>query len=243
LDTPSATPHPWEEEAANWIAWARTPGHDVFPRYAPTFFEEILPAPRGRTLEVGCGEGRVARMLRDHGHAVVAVDASPTLVRHAAAADPGGGAYAGADATMLPFADETFDLAVAYNVLQAMTREGDMAAAVREVARILRPGGAFCFCVAHPMTDAARPSDAAMGELVLTGSYFDRREVDEAVTKDGLRITFHGWTYTFEDYARALADAGFVIERLREPQPTGDGGNDRWRRLPLFLFVRARLAR
>lgn len=233
--------HPWEEEAANWLAWARTPRHDVFPRYAPAFFDDILPPPRGLTLEMGCGEGRVARRLREHGHRVVAVDASPTLVRHACTAD-GDSTYLEADATALPFAAETFEIAVAYNVLQAMTREGDMASAVREAARVLRPGGTFCFCVAHPITDAARPSDAAGGELVLTGSYFDRREVDETVEKDGLQITFHGWTYTLEDYARALEDAGFIIDRLREPAP-GDApgaGNDRWRRIPLFLFVRAR---
>jgi len=232
--------HPWEEEAARWVAWARTPGHDVFERYAPAFFEEVLPPRRGRTLEIGCGEGRVARMLRDHGHRVVAVEASPTLLRHAAEADPGG-AYVGGDATALPLAAASFDLAVAYNVLQAMTRESDMALAVREIARVLRPGAAFCFCVAHPITDAARPSEAAGGELVLTGSYFERREVDETVAKDGLRMTFHGWTYTLEDYARALEDAGFVIECLREPQPRGADALGRWRRLPLFLFVRARL--
>jgi hypothetical protein len=80
---------------------------------------------------------------------------------------------------------------------------------------------------------------------VLTGSYFDRREVDETVEKDGLRITFHGWTYTLEDYARALEDAGFIIDRLREPAPGAALGsaNERWRRIPLFLFVRARRVR
>ena len=54
---------PWEQEAENWVRWTRTPGHDVFPYFAPAFFDDIVPPPHGLTLEVGCGEGRVAREL------------------------------------------------------------------------------------------------------------------------------------------------------------------------------------
>jgi hypothetical protein len=110
---------------------------------------------------------------------------------------------------------------------------------------VLAPSGHFCFCVAHPMTDVGRMKDpSAGGELVISGSYFERRRVDETVTKGGLQMTFHGWTYTLEDYLRALEEAGFVIDRLREPLPTAEQAAERpdlagWRRVPLFLFVRA----
>lgn len=233
----------WEQEARNWIAWARRPGHDIFPRYAPSFFDGILPPAGGLTLEIGCGEGRVARALAARAHNVVALDASPTLARAAREADARS-AYLVADATALPFADATFQTVVAYNSLQAMTEFADMAQAVREAGRVLAPAGRFVLCVAHPMTDIGRMRTSAEGELVITGSYFERERVNETVTQGGLEMTFHGWTYTLEDYARALEEAGLLIERLREPVPTGEQAGQRpglegWRRVPLFLFVRA----
>jgi ubiquinone/menaquinone biosynthesis C-methylase UbiE len=99
----------WEDQADNWLAWARTPGHDAYWSYRDAFLP-LLPAPGRRTLEVGCGEGRVARDLTARGHRVVGLDASPTLLRHAAAADVGGW-YVHADASALPFEDAAFDLA------------------------------------------------------------------------------------------------------------------------------------
>jgi len=235
---------PWEDEASNWLAWARTPGHDVFPDFSPTFFDEIVPAAAGLTLEAGCGEGRVARELAARGHRVVGLDVSPTLARHAR--DAGAGpAYLAGDATALPFADATFQTVVAYNSLQTMRELDDMARAVREAGRVLRPGGCLCLCVAHPMTDVGRLEQPDGGEIVISGSYFERQRVADTVMRDGLQITFHGWTYTLENYMRALEGAGLLVERLREPRPGVEPtaatrhNLDRWRRVPMFLSIRA----
>jgi hypothetical protein len=59
-----------------------------------------------------------------------------------------------------------------------------------------------------------------------------------------LRITFRGWAYPLEAYGRALEEAGFVIESMREPPATDaavqrDPSERRWQRTPLFLFLRA----
>src|SRR5438105_15668398 len=78
----------WEEQAANWAAWARTPDFDAYWKYSPGFFE-LVPPPHGRTLEVGCGEGRVTRDLASLGHRVVAVDRVTTRIRPARDADAG----------------------------------------------------------------------------------------------------------------------------------------------------------
>ncbi len=237
------TQTPWEEEARNWVKWARTPDHDVFWYYARSFFDEIVPPAHGLTLEIGCGEGRVARQLASRAHNVVALDSSPTLVRFAREADAQS-AYLFADATKLPFADATFQTVVAYNSLQTMAMVLDMARAIREASRVLKPSGHFCLCVAHPMTDVGRvKAPSAAGELIISG-YFERQHVNETVTKDDMEMTFHGWTYTLEDYGRALQEAGFLIERVREPVPSAEQAKkspslQRWRRVPLFLSVRA----
>jgi ubiquinone/menaquinone biosynthesis C-methylase UbiE len=118
----------WEWQADRWLAWARTPGHDSYWLFRDSFFDAIVPAPGRLTLEVGCGEGRVARDLARLGHTVIALDASPTLVATAAAADPAG-RYLVADAAALPLGDESLDLVVTYNSLMDVA---DMPAAVQE---------------------------------------------------------------------------------------------------------------
>jgi ubiquinone/menaquinone biosynthesis C-methylase UbiE len=140
----------WEREAENWIRWARALGHDSYWYYSDSFFADIAPEPAERTLEVACGEGRVARDLACRGHRVTAIDASATLLRSAAAADPGG-RYALADAAALPFPDATFDLVVAYNSLMDVE---DMPGTVAEAARVLRTGGHLCISITHPVNDA-----------------------------------------------------------------------------------------
>src|SRR4051812_26781771 len=205
----------WERVAENWIAWARTPGHDAYWRYRDAFFA-LLPAP-GRALELGCGEGRVARDLTARGFGVAGVDSAPTLLQAAVDAHPQG-RYLLADATALPFGDDEFDLVVAYNSLMDIE---DMPAAVREAARVLAPGGAFCACVTHPFTDSTH-----------TGSYRAGAPFEGTFTRDGLTMTFRGWTYTLEAYALALEAAGLRIDALREPAPEP-------RELPMFLMWRA----
>ena len=231
----------WEREAPNWIAWARSSQRDAYWDYSPAFFELVPPA-RGRTLEVGCGEGRVARDLAARGHAVTGVDASPTLLAAAREAQAGA-EFVLVDAAALPFADESFDCVVAYNSLMDVD---DMPAAVREAARVLTPAGRFCVCVTHPLADAGRFAARQPGApFVIEGSYFGRRRFEQTFEHDGLRMTFHGWCYPLAEYARAFERAGLLIEALREPPApeaavTRDPSEERWRRLPMFLFLRLR---
>jgi SAM-dependent methyltransferase len=231
----------FEWQAGSWLRWARTPGHDAYWQYRNAFFDDILPAPGRLTLEVGCGEGRVARDLAARGHRVVALDASPTLLASAAAADPAG-RYLVADAAALPFDNGCFDLVVAYNSLMDVD---DMPAAVAEAARVLQPGRPLCVSVTHPTADAGRfQSTEPDAPFVIAGSYLGRHRVDEPFERDGLQMHFTGWRYPLEAYARALEDAGLLIDRLREPPAPATAltirpGYERWQRLPNFLHLRA----
>ena len=231
----------WEKEASNWAAWARRPGFDAYWKYAPAFFELVPPAAH-RTLEVGCGEGRVSRDLAARGHHITAVDVSPTLIRLARESDSRG-SYVRSDAAGLPFVSDSFDLVVFYNSLMDVD---DMYGSVREAARVLRAGGVLCACITHPMADAgnfaSRQGDA---HFIIEGSYLgERRWIDLEVERDGLRMHFKGWAYPLEGYFGALEQAGLMIEAVREPRVDDAtvqkySSEARWQRIPNFLMWRA----
>jgi ubiquinone/menaquinone biosynthesis C-methylase UbiE len=229
----------WDERASDWLAWARTPGHDSYWYYSAGFFDDIVPSPPAKVLEVGCGEGRVARDLASHNHSVVAMDSSRFLANEAREADPKS-AYLVGDGTLLPFRDARFDIVVSYNSLQDVD---DMPAAVGEAARVLRDSGRFCVCIVHPIRDAGSfASEAGDAPFSISDSYFEARTYEESIERDGLQMTFTSWRYSLEQYARALEDAGFLIERVREPLPDHaftDRRQDRSQRVPMFLFIRA----
>lgn len=228
----------WEHEAENWIRWVRTPGHDGYWWYRDLFFE-LVPAAGKATLELGCGEGRVARDLAHIGHSVTGVDASPTLLAAARQAHPEG-EYLLADAAAVPLPDASFDLAVAHNSLMDIE---NMVGAVSEAARLLAPGGRFCVAVTHPVADAGEWDEE--DRLVIAGSYLGRRRYEATFERDGLSITFRGWVYPLEGYCLALEDAGFLVEAVREPAiPDGlverrGPRAERWKRVPNFLYLRA----
>lgn len=226
----------WEHESSNWAAWARRPDFDAYWRYSQAFFE-LLPPSGGRALEVGCGEGRVSRDLAKRGYRVTGIDASPTLIRLATDADEQG-SYIRADAAALPLADESFDLVVFYNSLMDID---DMELSVHEAARVLRPGGAMCACVTHPIPDAGRyESGDPDARFIIEGTYLgERRWLAIETERDGLRMTFAGWAYPLTGYFGALERAGFVIQAVREPLSTQAGDDPQWRRIPLFLMWRA----
>jgi SAM-dependent methyltransferase len=227
----------WEAQAEAWVRWARKPGHDSYWLFHRDRFLELLPPPGWLTVDVGCGEGRLSRDLKELGHTVLAIDRSPTMVRYAREADPELDVREG-DATALPLEDGAADLVVSF--MSLMTTE-DLEAAVREAARVVAPEGSYCIAIVHPLNTAgaftSREDDA---EFVIEGSYFEHLRREIPVDRDGLQMTFLDEHRPLEQYFHALESAGLLVERLREiPDSSDDEGAARWRRVPLFLHIRA----
>jgi SAM-dependent methyltransferase len=227
----------WEEQAENWVRWARAPGHDSYWQFHRDEFRKLLPPPAGRALDVGCGEGRLPRDLKSWGYDVSGVDGSETMIRYAREADPFGD-YRVADAASLPFDDQAFELVTAFMSLHDID---DFQGALREIGRVLRPDGRLCAAITHPFQTAgqfdSRETDAP---FVISGSYFDERRVDaKPYLRGGLEMTFHSVHRPLQAYVDALSEVGLKVDRILEVPDVAAPIDDRWRRMPLFLDLRA----
>lgn len=106
-----------------------------FRRFITPILDEVANGKGNlRILDCGCGVGQNLPMLARHGRSV-GLELEPVA---AAAGREFGRPIACADITRIPFSDHAFDLAVSFDVLQVV--EPDVAA-VREMARVVRPGG------------------------------------------------------------------------------------------------------
>ncbi|MBF6071267.1 class I SAM-dependent methyltransferase [Nocardia farcinica] len=168
-----------------------------------------------RVLEIGCGSAPCARWLAGQGAHAVGLDLSMGMLRRGLAAMARGGprvplVQAGAEA--LPFADASFDAAC--SAFGAVPFVADSARVMREVARVLRPGGRWVFSVNHPMRWIF-PDDPGAAGLTATIPYFDRTpyvEVDAEGTP-----TYVEHHRTMGDRVREIVAAGLVLEDLIEP--------------------------
>jgi ubiquinone/menaquinone biosynthesis C-methylase UbiE len=221
----------WEEQAANWVRWARAPGHDTYWRFHREAFLSLVP-PAGRlTLDIGCGEGRVTRDLRKLAHRVIGIDPAPSMIAAAREADPDG-EYVQADAAELALREGEADLVTAFMSLMDMD---DLPAVVGELGRVLEPGGRLVAAVVHPMNSAGEFQEDGRFRI---DTYYERRHLTGTFERDGLVMTFHARHRILEDYSQALERAGFTFERFREIY---DEQAETWSRVPLFLdFVAVR---
>lgn len=225
----------WAGVAADWITWARTPGHDAFWAYRDAFAAFVGPGS-GPAADIGCGEGRQSRLLSELGYEVTACDPVAAMLDAARASDSAT-TYHQAPATALPLADGACGLTLLYNCL--MDIEAAEAALV-EAARVTAPDGRLILSIVHPVVDLR----AACQDRGLDGiDYFANRAFSAIAEDNGLQMHFSGWARPLGFYIAALNAAGLQITGFCEPPASRDPAYDRharWRRLPLFLWIEAK---
>jgi len=204
------------EQTAEWWQREFTDGAD--PEYA----EQILPlaaaqlAGARRVLDVGCGEGQIGRLVEAGGGHAIGID--PTWAQLSVAQQRGGGvAFTLAQAGRLPFADATFDAAVACLVFEHIT---DVDSAIAEVARVLEPGGRFIFFLNHPLLQT--PGSGWIDDHILMeqywriGPYLIEDTTMEEVDKGVVLPFVHR---PLSRYVNAMIANGLYLTHMEEPAP------------------------
>jgi SAM-dependent methyltransferase len=233
----------WDESAQAWIASQGDEG-DFGRRHVldgPMTARVAALAP-ATALDVGCGEGRFCRRLREMGVAAVGVDPTVALIERARALDPDGD-YRVGRAEALDFADAEFDLVVSYLSLIDIP---DIRAAIPEMARVLKPGGTLL--IANSTSFNTAGLGEGMGKSYDAGGRF-RYAIDGYLEErgywtawKGIRIVNHH--RPLETYMSLLLGAGLTLTWFAEPAPTGGDPAtvDRYRRAPWFHVMEWRKA-
>lgn len=124
-----------------------------------------LPEPPARVLDLGVGTGRELTALLDAGHAPTGVDISPAMLERCARRTRPVPLVLADFWRPLPFADASFDAVVAlHGTLAHSPDDAAVALLARELARLVRGGGAWVSEVPSPAWIDAAASETAGGE-------------------------------------------------------------------------------
>jgi SAM-dependent methyltransferase len=198
----------YDDHAEGFEAHARTAFWNA--HYDRPAVLSMLPDLDGRrVLDAGCGPGLYAEELVARGAAVVACDASAEMVRLARArlGDRSDIRVHDLNDPLDFVPPDSIDVVVCALVWHYVDNR---VGALREFLRVLRSDGTVVISCDHPTNAWLR----------LGGSYFDVGAKAEHWTS--LDVTFPSWRLPLTTLCGEFADAGFVIERLLEPQPAAD---------------------
>lgn len=177
---------------------------------------DLLGEGGGVCLEIGCGTGIHAALVRDLGWVPIGVDLSGGMLRHARGRLP----VARADAARLPLADGSVPAVVAVMVHTDMP---EYPAVLREVARVLAPGGVFVHVGVHPCFCGGFADRTDPDAVIVRPGYLDRHWTRQSWTDKGIRDKVGASHWPLPELLNAFLDAGLIPDRFTEggtPVPT-----------------------
>lgn len=178
----------------------------------------LVPVP-SRILDLGGGPGRYTIALAGLGHACQLVDLSPRLVREARervaaaglserAADP----MEGTATDLSHFSDDSFDAVLALGPFYHLVREPDRRMAMRECARVLRPGGILIAAFIPRLSGAADLIGRAAQSTGQVRAKTYRKALSEGVFENASDVGFQGGFYMEPSDAVTLAQAAGMAD-------------------------------
>ncbi len=246
----------WDDNANLWADHVRK-GWDAYREHFnnPAFFAFMGDLSGKTVLDAGCGEGYNTRLFARSGAWMMGVDISTRMIelaRQEEQREPLGIRYEVASFSDLGiFNDASFDVVVSS---MALMDGPDFEGAVKEIFRVLRPGGELMFSIIHPcfMTEGYGwiPDGHGNDVKITVSDYFARQSwvehwrFSQAPTPENVEpFAVPRFPRTLSDYLNALIEAGFVLKRIEEPRPSPEMCEkhpwlQRWRdHAAIFLYV------
>lgn len=175
---------------------------------------DLIGPGEGACLDVCCGTGARADTLREVGWTPVGVDVSRQQLRHALRRLP----VAVGDAVGLPVASGSVPAAAC---VLAHTDLPDYPAVLREVSRVLQPGGRFVHLGVHPCFVGAFADWSDRPRVVVDERYADRSHTYDSWCPTGVRARVGAWHLPLSDLVNAVTAAGLRVRRVVEDGPGG----------------------
>lgn len=220
------------EELSDWYDKKQGESGDLWHRSLidPALLKLIGDCRGKEVLDLGCGNGYLARRFAREGAGVTAVDSSSRMIRNAQAHDPENHlkiVYIHADAnrlSMLP--DASFDLVFANMSLMDIE---DAEGAIREVSRVLKREGRFVASISHPCFDNGSNSGWLIEKIsgeprkIYRRIRAYRKPFSENIPwrlQNNERKFTQAFHRPLNWYGRILSSNGLTITALEEPEPT-----------------------
>ncbi|MEU1360628.1 methyltransferase domain-containing protein [Micromonospora zamorensis] len=198
---------------ADWYEGFISGGGDYLRRVHATV-EDLLGPGEGLCLDICCGTGAHATVPAGLGRTPVGVDLSGGQLRHASGRLP----VTRGDATALPFVDASLPAAMC---VLASTDMPDYPAMLREVVRVLRPGGRFVYVGVHPCFVGAFADWGRYPSVVVDARYADRSRSFDSWNTSGVRVRVGAWHLPLAGLVNATVAAGLRLLRVAEAGPGG----------------------
>jgi SAM-dependent methyltransferase len=202
---------------------ARSRGLPEHPLGIDNALRALLDRGSGLCLEIGCGTGEWAALIRTLGRAPVGVDLSAGMLRYAKDRLP----VIRADAEHLPFASSTLPAVISVMAHTDMPRYPHVLA---EAARVLSADGVFVHIGVHPCFCGGFADRSDPAAVVIRPGYLDSKWSTESWTSQGVRARVGAWHWPLPELIHAFLDVRLAPECMRE------GGKP----VPTVLAIRAR---
>lgn len=227
----------WHDSAEAWIEFVDRGDKNRELLLDPVVLELCGDVAGLQVCDIGCGEGRFCRRLTKRGAQVVGLDPIDALIE--TAHQRGGGHYVKAAAEQLPFHDGSFDVVISY--LALLDIEGYIAA-IREMARVLKPGGRAIVANQNAFitTNMTGWHKSPTGEKLHfpVDNYLEER----GTLAQWAGIEIINYHRPLSSYFGAFLSSGFQLKKFLEPGPSeellrSDPNFEEWRRVPFFYVA------
>lgn len=233
----------WGELGSEWIKKAQTNDFRMF-YIMPNTFRLMGDVNEKEILDLGCGEGGYSRILARNGAIVTAADCSDDAIQYAMKKAEEEGLHirylVRNSNDLYGLDDSVFDIVLCAMMLMDVE---DMTGTLREIHRVLKPGGEVFISVLHPCFKPPVEHKWFREDNqieVRIKNYFSPREWEGQINGVEKKVIYRH--KTLSEYVKAFVQTGFVIKDVNEPIPTPEQmeKSDRigWlEKIPMYLFV------